>query len=160
MREKLTRIEKLEGVSDSLLACIFNSSLHAIIGMDAEGKIFRWSRGAERLAGYGAEEAMGKNIAFLFPADKWEAASKLFKQSRCGGEIKNMESAWLRKGGMTRQVLLNVSAICTETAGEIIGFTIIAQDVTERVEMQNALSASELRYRRLFETAGDGGPSS
>jgi len=157
MEEILSELEKLgEAVSRSLLACILNSSTDAIIGKDASGTIFRWGRGAEKLSGYSAQEAVGKNISFLFPPDKWEPYQALIEEAKVSGLIENLETAWVRKDGITRQMLMNIAAISGEKAGEIRGFTIIAQDITERIETQEALCESELHYRKLFETARDG----
>ena len=157
MDKILSDIEKLgEAVSHSLLACILNSSTDAIIGKDASGTIFRWGRGAEKLSGYSAQETVGKNISFLFPPDRWEAFQALIEEAKVSGLIENQETAWVRKDGTTREMLMNIAAISGEAAGEIRGFTIIAQDITERIKEQEALSESELHYRRLFETSNDG----
>src|SRR6185503_3856507 len=47
------------------LSAIVESSDDAIIGIRLDGVIVTWNRGAERLYGYTAEEAMGNNIDML-----------------------------------------------------------------------------------------------
>src|ERR687894_411017 len=41
----------------------------AILSTDLEGRIHTWSRGAERLFGYGEGEAVGRGIGLLFPPE-------------------------------------------------------------------------------------------
>lgn len=43
-----------------------------------------------------------------------------------------------------------------DDTGNIVGYLGAAQDITDRKQAENALQASEVRYRRLFETAQDG----
>ena len=40
--------------------------------------------------------------------------------------------------------------------GEVLGIVVVMVDITERQKLEEALKVSEIRYRRLFETALDG----
>ena len=51
------------------LAAIVESSDDAIIGKTLEGTITSWNRGAERIYGYSAAEAIGNHASMLAPAD-------------------------------------------------------------------------------------------
>ncbi|MBI5905221.1 MAG: MEDS domain-containing protein, partial [Deltaproteobacteria bacterium] len=53
----------------SHLASIVESSDDAIIGKTLEGTVTSWNRGAERLYGYAAAEALGRKVSFLVPPD-------------------------------------------------------------------------------------------
>lgn len=43
----------------------------SVVSTDLKGNITGWNRGAERLFGYSAMEAIGKPIAFLYPEDEY-----------------------------------------------------------------------------------------
>src|ERR1041384_186770 len=54
----------------AFLASIVESSDDSIVGTDLDGKIMSWNQGAEKQFGYTAEEALGKLITIMFPADR------------------------------------------------------------------------------------------
>jgi PAS domain-containing protein len=53
--------------SESKLRTVLENSPEAIIGLSREQWIGTWNRGAEKIFGYSAGEALGKPIALLFP---------------------------------------------------------------------------------------------
>src|SRR5262252_7985403 len=52
-----------------ILAAIVESSDDAIIAKNLDGIVLSWNRGAERMYGYSASEAIGRSISFLVPAE-------------------------------------------------------------------------------------------
>jgi PAS domain S-box-containing protein len=86
------------------LANIVDSSGDAIYSEDVDGVIVSWNRGAERLYGYAAEEAVGKSITLVLPPALLEEEAKILARVAQGEQIEHYETVRRRKDG-TRQLL-------------------------------------------------------
>jgi PAS domain S-box-containing protein len=112
------------------LAAIVESSDDAIIGKSLDGTIVSWNRGAERMYGYSAAEAVGQPISILFPAGVREHYFARMERLKRGEEIEPYETIRRRRDGVEIDVLLRMSAI-RDAAGAMVGFSTIARDVTQ-----------------------------
>jgi len=139
-----------------LLASIVESSDDAIISENLDGTITSWNRGAERVFGYTAEEAVGRPISVLYTAGKNEEMPEILQRIRAGERVDHYETVRRHKDGHLVSVLLTVSPIRDE-AGKIIGASKIARDVTQLKQLieQEQLSRAESRFRKLLEAAPD-----
>src|SRR4030095_15988737 len=90
---------------------------------------------AERMFGYTAEEAIGKSIRMIIPADLQSEEDVVMAKIRAGEKVDHYETIRRRKDGTTLAVSLTVSPII-DASGEIVGASKIARDVTERMAMQ------------------------
>ncbi|HWB60570.1 MAG TPA: PAS domain S-box protein, partial [Chthoniobacteraceae bacterium] len=129
------------------LAQIVASSDDAIIGKNLQGVITSWNRGAEKLFGYGAAEAIGRPILFLIPPDRAEEERSIIAKVAAGEHVEHYETVRLRKDGSPVQVSITVSPI-RDAAGRIVGASKIARDIGDRKE-------SERRLRAALKEVGD-----
>ncbi len=146
---------KLAALAALRLAAIVESSGDAIIGKDMENIITSWNKGAEKVFGYAASEMVGTSIMRLIPPEHQEEEAELLAKTRRGELTAHSETKRLTRDG----TLIDVSILRSPIkggAGEIVGVSKVMRDVTAERETERALQASELRYRRLFETAQDG----
>ncbi len=130
------------------LASIVESSDDAIIGKDLNGVIRAWNKGAERLFGYTAEEAVGKSIMMLLPPDRQNEEAEILERLRLGQRIDHYETVRQRKHGSRIDISLTVSPI-KNAQGKIIGASKIARDITERkrAREQQLFLVRELQHR-------------
>ncbi len=138
------------------LAAIVESSDDAILAKDLNGIITSWNGGAERLFGYTADEAVGRPITMLIPADRQGEEPGILARLRRGERIDHYETIRRRKDGSLVEISLTVSPVRAGD-GRIIGASKIARDITERrrAEEQQQLLIQEMdhRVKNLFALA-------
>ena len=138
------------GQSDSQqLAAIVASSDDAIISKDLNGIIATWNRGAEKLFGYTADEAIGQSITILFPAELIDDEARILARIRLGERIEHYETVRQRKDGQRVQISLTVSPIL-DANGQVIGAAKIGRDITARKRAEDAQFALYDFADRLF----------
>jgi len=137
------------------LAALVNSSGDAIIGKTLGGIITSWNQSAERMFGYSAQEAIGKSMSMLLPPGQEEEEADILRRLKRGETIRAYDAVRKHKDGRDIDVSVTVSPIY-DPMGNLVGASKVARDITERKRTGKALQVSEIRYRRLFETAQDG----
>ena len=75
------------------------SSNDAIITKSLDGKITGWNPAAERLFGYTAAEAVGKDIEFIVPPDRTAEVHDILRRVSWGETIEQYETERVRKDG-------------------------------------------------------------
>jgi PAS domain S-box-containing protein len=130
------------------LAAIVESSDDAILAKDLNGVITSWNRGAQRLFGYTAEEAIGKPVTILIPVERHDEEPAILARVRRGDRIDHYETIRQRKDGSPIEISLTVSPV-RSPAGEIIGVSKIARDITDRrrAQAQQQLLLREMNHR-------------
>jgi PAS domain S-box-containing protein len=131
-----------------LLAAIVDSSDDAIISKDLNGIITSWNKGAERLYGYTSAEAVGQSIMLLIPADRANEDAGILSRIKRGERIDHFETVRRRKDGTLLDVSLTISPV-KDAQERIIGASKIARDISGRKRAEEALIASEARFRQL-----------
>jgi PAS domain S-box-containing protein len=131
-----------------VLASIVESSDDAIVSKNLDGIIQSWNKGAERVFGYTAEEAIGQAITIVIPQDRLDEERMILTRVRRGERIDHFETIRQRKDGSFIEISLTVSPV-KNVAGKIIGASKIARDVTEqkRIREQVAILAREAEHR-------------
>lgn len=132
------------------LAAIVESSDDAIIGKTLQGVVTSWNRGAERIYGYAAAEVIGRPISRLLPPDREDELPGMLAKIRRGERVDSFETERIRKDGRRIHVSLTVSPLF-DAAGNVVGASKIARDVTETKRAADRLRRNEERARRLAE---------
>jgi PAS domain S-box-containing protein len=137
-------------VAERWLAAIVESSDDAILGKSLSGIITSWNAGATRIFGYEAEEAIGKHVSMLAWAGEEERVEFFLEKLRRGERVDHFEVARRHKSGRKLMVSLSLSPI-VNAAGDIVGISKIARDITEKKAAEEVLAGNELRFRLLTE---------
>jgi len=129
---------------------------YAIFMLDPKGNITSWNPGAERIKGYSAEEIIGQHFSCFYPPEKVEAGYPDQELEVAAAKGRFEDEGWrLRKDGSRFWANVIITALRDER-GKLKGFSKITRDRTEDLRKDSQIRDSEVRFRRLFETAKDG----
>ncbi len=117
--------------STGLLVAIVDSSYDAIVSKNLDGIITSWNKGAERIFGYTAAEALGQHITLIIPPDRQDEEVNILERLRRGERIEHFETIRKRKDGFLLDVSLTISPI-KDATGRVIGASKVARDITDR----------------------------
>jgi PAS domain S-box-containing protein len=143
-----------------LLAAIVESSDDAIISKSLDGIIQSWNTAAERLFGYTAEQAVGRHISLIIPAERLAEEDRIIATLKAGQRIDHFDTVRLRSDGQPILVSLTISPI-KDDAGHVIGASKIARDITgqrQAQERERLLLAEAATANAKFRAFFDQGP--
>ncbi len=127
------------------LVAIVESSADAIYSCDFNGRILSWNKSAEKLYGWTAEEIIGQPISIIVPPDHTnEWLDKFVSVIKQGQAAVNLETVRRRRDGSCFEVWLTASPI-KDAAEKTNAISIVARDITERRQAEEALRASQAR---------------
>jgi PAS domain S-box-containing protein len=133
-------------------AAIVESSNDAIVSKNLDGIIVSWNAAAQRLFGYSEAEAIGKPIRMLIPHELQDEEDFLLQRLTAGEHVERFETVRVVKDGKRVAVALTISPV-RDSAGNIVGFSKIARDITDRKRAEQLLRESEERFRLVANTA-------
>jgi PAS domain S-box-containing protein len=144
--------ERAEAERDqALLAAIIDSSEDAIVSKTLDGTIRSWNASAERMFGYTAAEAVGRPITLIIPPDRLDEEREIIARIRRGERIEHYETIRLSKEGRPIDISLSISPV-RDRAGNIIGASKIARDITDRKLAEAAQRDGERRKDEFLAT--------
>ncbi|HET8713043.1 MAG TPA: ATP-binding protein [Gemmatimonadales bacterium] len=134
---------------DALLAAIVESSDDAIVSKTLDGIITSWNRGAERLFGHTAEEAIGQSIKILIPEDRYDEEEMILGRMRRGERIEHYETVRRTKDGRSIDISVTISPLRDE-AGVVVGASKVARDITLQKRVQRELTEADERKNEFL----------
>ncbi|MEO8589178.1 MAG: PAS domain S-box protein [Flavobacteriales bacterium] len=130
---------------------LVDSSLDMIMAADPDGLITEYNPAASIRFGYEAAEVLGKSTLMLYaePEEYIRIQAELDQHGAFAGEVRNID-----KEGKIFTSFLAASRLYDED-GQLTGAMGVSRDITRTKQDEEALRASEERYRDLFENATD-----
>jgi len=138
-----------------LLAAVVEQSSEGIIIKDLDNIVVSWNAGAERIYGWPAADAIGRNLTLLMGPDSTdsEVTRRIAKLRRARAD--SWRTRGLRRDGVSIHIEVNVSPLHDED-GRHIGEITISRDISERITAEEALRDHQLFLEQAQAVGGIG----
>ncbi|HSN30180.1 MAG TPA: CheR family methyltransferase, partial [Kofleriaceae bacterium] len=152
----LTDISILERARSRIvqLSQIVESSDDAIVAKTLDGEIAAWNKGAERLYGYTAEEAIGRNVRMLMTPEGYDEFAQCLAKIRRGEKVDHIHSVRIRKDGERIDTSVSYSPI-HDRDGHLVGMSAIARDIGPILAAQRELEERQVRIHTLLDQTAE-----
>jgi PAS domain S-box-containing protein len=120
-------------------AIIDSATDSAIVALDADGRILTWSRGAQALFGWAADEVLGRDIGLLFTEEDRAAGVPAQERALAAEHGRAVEERWMQRKDGSR--FFGHGAM-TPLAGGGGGFVKALRDITDQHGARDELIAS------------------
>jgi protein-histidine pros-kinase len=152
-RGEFDELQKTKAIFQGL----FQHAPDAIIVVNRDGRITQANAQAGKIFGYGENELPDRNVEILIPPRFRESHNEHMKHYISKPRIRlmgsDLELYGLRKDGTEFPVDIALSPLQNKDGISVLS---IVRDITEHKRMEEALHASEKKYRGIFENAVEG----
>lgn len=147
------RVERTLRETEAREAAVLESALDCVVTIDLQGRIVGFNRSAETTFGYPREAVMGKLLVeAIIPPGLRDRHQKGFSRFLTTGQAtmlgRRIEITGMRSDGTEFPLELTITAVSGPGAPS---FTAFLRDISERKRSEEALRASEERFRQLAE---------
>ncbi len=143
-RDFTDRKEAEEAVrrSQQKLAIHFEHTPLAVVEWDLQFRVTAWNPSAERIFGYSRQEALGQYSSFIVAPDYRRQVDEIWQQllTRKGG-VRSANDNVTKDGRIISCEWYNTPLV--DESGRVLGVASLAQDVTERVALEERLRQSQ-----------------
>ncbi len=149
-------LQGLDAETNRFRGAILDQVNDAVIAVNHENCIIYLNSAAERLYGVTISKALGQTLPQIYNCrwghedDEAAAMTALLERGEWRGE-----NVHIRRDGIEINAESSITVL-RDVSGQSTGILSVIRDVTERKCSENKVLVSEIRYRRLFETAHDG----
>ena len=124
---------------------------YAIFMLSPDGRVMSWNPGAERIKGYSAQEIMGMHFEHFYTLEDQDSGKpqQVLEVAMTTGHY--ADEGWrVRKNGTRFWANVEISCLRDQN-GNLIGFTKVVSDVTERKKAEEALKLALAKEKELSE---------
>jgi PAS domain S-box-containing protein len=120
---------------------------YAIFMLDPEGCVATWNTGAERIKGYKASEIIGQHFSRFYPEEDVRAGKPAWELQVATKEGRFEDEGWrIRKDGSRFWGNVIITPV-RDNSGDLLGFTKVTRDFTERMLAERSLAESRLKLQ-------------
>ena len=157
----VTDISKQKSLEAEILQNVQKLKLHfeqaplGFIEWDTKFRATQWNPMAEKIFGYKKAEALGKiGTDLIVPKEAWSQVHTVWENLlEKKGSIRSTNKNVTKNGDTIDCEWYNTPLVNNE--GSVIGVASLVQDITKQLATTEALRESEIKYRKLIESAND-----
>ncbi len=128
---------------------VLNTLQDVFFVFDLDGRFLRWNRAMNRVSGHSNEEISSMKWSDFFLREDLARTAEAFERVVREGHA-SVEATVMNKDG--RQIPFQfVGGLPKDHKGNIIGISAVGREIIERKRSEEALKASEKKYRTLIE---------
>ena len=143
--------KKVENRSFFLSNIIDSIQDYAIYAMDNNGVILTWNKGADNMLGFTAEEAVGKQIEYIYSPEEKDNVKRRLQQVLKEG--KYAENGWRNRRDGSR-FFYEMRMFCMyNDKNEVIGISNITKDMSDIMNAESALLFEKEVSLRILESS-------
>ncbi|WP_224364905.1 sensor histidine kinase [Hyalangium versicolor] len=132
LSERREAEERIRQSEERYRALVEGVKDYAIFMLDPAGHVLTWNEGAERIKGYRRQEIIGRHFSLFYSEEEVRAGKCELMLERAKLEGRAEDEGWrLRKDGTRFWANVIITAL-RDSAGQLIGFTKVTRDMTER----------------------------
>jgi PAS domain S-box-containing protein len=143
--------QQLEQREEHLRSLIDGVRHYAIFTLDLEGVVTSWNAGAREIKGYEPDEVIGTNFSRFYTPDAVNRGwpQKVLQAAKEQGHCE--DEGWrVCRDGSRFWANVVITALRNQS-GDVVGYSKITRDLTERRRREEALTQSEERLRKQGE---------
>ncbi|MBI4525993.1 MAG: GAF domain-containing protein [Deltaproteobacteria bacterium] len=124
---------------------------YAIFMLDPNGRVVNWNSGAERIKDYRAEEIIGEHFSLFYRSEDIQEGKPEKNLQKATTQDNVEDEGWrVRKDGSEFLANVIITSIRDEF-GNLLGFSNVTRDITERKRAEEELKRNLERIRALHE---------
>ncbi|MBT1685003.1 PAS domain-containing sensor histidine kinase [Dawidia soli] len=148
-RELRLRNQELQASEERYHRMIDEVEDYAILLLSPEGIVENWNKGAEKIKGYTAEEAIGRSFKIFYTREDQESRlpDHLLQKALLEGKAVH-EGYRVRKDGTMFWGSILITALHDDD-GRVIGFSKVTRDLSERKKAQDAIQRKNEELEKM-----------
>jgi PAS domain S-box-containing protein len=136
------QLQRAERETKEMLTAIIDASPVAIVCLAADRTVLLWSRAAQQIFGYTAEETVGRPYSLVPPGQESKAEyDALMERALAGETLRDIRVTRRRKDGVLVDISFDAAAI--REAGQVKAIAYALVDITERNKLESQLRQSQ-----------------